>query len=234
MACFAVTESRNIPMSSTVFVPLEHTPVDAAEMRRRAEAFYAEVRGRRSVRHFSDRPVPREVIENCLLAAGTAPSGANQQPWHFVVVGDRRVKRRIREAAQREEREFYDHRVRQLWLDVLAPLGTGPSKPFLEIAPYLIAVFVEQFGLEPDGTRTKRYYPGTSASIATGILLTGLHRAGLVALTYTPYRMGFLNEILHRPKNERPLMIVVTGYPADDATVPRLGKKALDQIATFL
>jgi len=217
------------------FVPLaDYREFPADEMRRRSAAFLAEMRHRRSVRRFSDRPVPRGVIDDCLRTAGTAPSGANQQPWHFVVVADPAVKRRIREAAEQEERRFYQQTAPQAWLDAVTPLGTGPQKPFLEEAPLLIVVFAERYRVEPDGRRSKRYYPVESAGIATGVLITAIHHAGLVSLTYTPGRMGFLNRILERPKGERPMLILVTGYPADDAVVPQLGKKSLDQIATFV
>lgn len=212
----------------------EHRELSVDQMKRRAAAFLAQIERRRSVRQFSDKPVPREIIEDCLRAAGTAPSGANQQPWRFVAVADPHLKRQIRQAAEQQEREFYGHRAPQAWREALAPLGTGPEKPFLEQAPWLIVVFVEQYGLAPDGTRTKRYYPVESVGIAAGILITAIHRAGLASLTYTPYRMGFLNEILQRPKNERPLLILVAGHPADNAVVPAIDKKALDQIATFL
>jgi len=204
------------------------------EMRGRAAAFLAEMRRRRSVREFSDADVPREVIEDCLRTAGTAPSGANMQPWHFVVVSDPETKRRIRQAAEKAERDFYQRRATEEWLAALAPLGTDPSKPFLETAPYLIAVFVQQYGLEPDGRKTKHYYPTESVGIATGMLIAAIHQAGLVSLPYTPAPMSFLNEILDRPPNERPMMILVVGYPADGATVPELDKKPLDEIVTFV
>ncbi len=205
-----------------------------AEMKSQAAAFLAEMQRRRSVRRFSDRPVPRAVIEDCLLTAGTAPSGANRQPWHFTAIADREVKRQIRAAAEQVEREFYERRAPQQWLDALTPLGTDAEKPFLETAPWLIAVFVERYGLEPDGNKTKNYYPVESTGIAAGMLLCALHHAGLASLTYTPHPMGFLNTLLDRPDNERPMMIVVTGHPADDAVVPPLQRKSLEQIATFV
>jgi iodotyrosine deiodinase len=202
------------------------------EMEARAAAFAAELGRRRTTRHFSDRPVERSVIEHCLLAAGSAPSGAHQQPWHFVVVRDPAVKRRIREAAERAEREFYESAPED-WLAALAPLGTDADKPYLEKAPYLIAVFAQRYGVSADGTRRTHYYVSESVGIATGFLLAALHHAGLVALTHTPSPMGFLSEILERPANEKPVLIVVTGYPAADARVPRLVRKSLDDIATF-
>ncbi len=224
-------------MNSTepAFVPLaEYRQYPVQEMRQRAQAFLEEMRQRRTVRHFSDQHVPRDIIERCLKAAGTSPSGANLQPWHFVVVSDPRVKRQIRLAAEKEEREFYYRRASQEWLEALAPLGTGPEKPFLETAPYLIAVFAVTYGLQPDGRRTKHYYVSESVGIATGILITALHHAGLAMLTHTPSPMNFLNEILDRPSNERPFLLLVAGYPNQDAQVPRISKKSLSEIATFV
>jgi iodotyrosine deiodinase len=204
-----------------------------AEMEARAVAFAAELGRRRTTRHFSGRPVARRVIESCLRAAGSAPSGAHQQPWHFVVVGDPGIKRRIRSAAEAAEREFYETAPAE-WLAALAPLGTDAEKPYLETAPYLIAVFARRYGLDPDGTRRTHYYVNESVGIATGFLLAALHHAGLVALTHTPSPMGFLSELLERPANEKPVLLVVTGYPAPDARVPRLVRKPLREIATFL
>jgi nitroreductase len=185
------------------------------------------------VRQFSSRPVPRQVIEECLIAAGTAPNGANLQPWHFVVVGDAEVKRQIRLSAEKEEYEFYHKRAPQTWLDALAPFGVDENKPYLEVAPYLIVIFGQSYGVLPDGRKVKNYYVTESVGIATGILITALHNAGLVTLTHTPSPMGFLNQILKRPNNERPYLILVTGYPADDARVPVITKKPLSEIATF-
>lgn len=205
-----------------------------AEMQQRADDFYAELRSRRSVRDFSDRPVPRGVIETCLRTAGTAPNGANLQPWHFVVVADPAVKQRIREAAEAEEREFYSGRAPQDWLDALAPLGTDADKPFLETAPYLIAIFAQSYGIGPDGKKVKHYYVTESVGIATGFLIAALHHAGLATLTHTPSPMGFLGKLLGRPEHERPFLLLVVGYPADGATVPAITKKAPDEIATFV
>ena len=222
-------------MTQPEFLPLaDYQAYPPSEMMSRASEFYDELRRRRTVRDFSDKPVPIEVIEDCVRAAGTAPSGANMQPWHFVVVSDPAVKRRIRVEAEKEEKEFYERRAPQEWLDALAPLGTDQNKPFLETAPYLVVVFAENFGLLPDGRRVKHYYATESVGIATGILITALHHAGLATLTHTPSPMGFLNEILGRPENERPFLVVVTGYPADDAVVPKITKKSLDEIATFI
>ncbi len=222
-------------MSPYRFGPLEdYRECDAEEMRRRSLEFHSEMRKRRSVRQFSDREVPRDVIENCLRVAGTAPSGANRQPWHFVVVSDPAVKRRIREGAEREEREFYRHRAPREWIEALAPLGTDENKPYLERAPCLIAIFAENYLVTPDGSKHRTYYATESVGIATGMLITAVHRAGLVSLTHTPSPMRFLNEILDRPANERPFMILVVGYPAEDAVVPEISRKLLEQIATFV
>lgn len=203
-------------------------------MSRRAKTFLAEVRRRRTIRDFSDRPVPRQIIEDCLLAAGTAPSGANQQPWHFVVVSDPETKSGIRVAAEKEERAFYQGRAPDEWLEALRALGTDEHKPFLEIAPYLIAIFGESYQVDSAGGKVKNYYVTESVGIATGILITALHNAGLATLTHTPSPLGFLNEILGRPKNERPFLLLVVGYPAEDAMVPDITKKRIDEIATFL
>jgi iodotyrosine deiodinase len=205
-----------------------------AEMTRRAAEFYADMRRRRTVREFSDRPVPREIIEDCLRAAGTAPSGANMQPWHFVAVSDPAIKRRVRTEAEREEYEFYHHKATPEWLDSLAALGTDEHKPFLEVAPYLIVIFAQSYGVLADGQKVKHYYVQESVGIATGVLITALHHAGLVSLTHTPSPMGFLNEILDRPLHERPFLILVVGYPAEGAQVPMIGKKSLAEIATFI
>lgn len=204
-----------------------------AEMVQRAEAFHEELSRRRTVRMFSDRPVSRAVIEACLRAAGTAPSGANLQPWYFVVVSDPEVKRRIREAAEAEEREFYAHRAPADWLAALAPLGTDEHKPYLETAPYLIAIFGQRHGVHPDGSRATHYYVTESVGIATGFLIAALHHAGLCTLTHTPSPMGFLNEVLERPASERPFLLLVVGYPAEGAEVPAIMKKPLGEIATF-
>lgn len=214
-------------------IPLNFVEYSVEEMQQRAADFYAEIKRRRTVRDFSDRPVPRAIIETALRAAGTAPNGANLQPWHFVVVSDPAVKQEIRLAAEEEERAFYETRAPQEWLDALAPLGTGPSKPFLETAPYLIAVFAQSYGLAADGQKIKHYYVAESVGIATGFLIAGLHHAGLATLTHTPSPMAFLNEILDRPAHERPYLLLVVGYPADGAQVPEITKKSLDEIATF-
>lgn len=220
-------------MSKAEFIPLrtyrEYAP---DEMRRRAAEFFEEANRRRTVREFSDRPVDRRVIDNCLRAAGTAPSGANLQPWHFVVITDAEIKRRIREGAEAEEQEFYDHRAPQEWLEALEPLGTDANKPFLETAPVLIAIFVQNSGTRPDGSILKHYYAVESVGLASGILIAALHHAGLVTLTHTPSPMGFLNSILGRPANERPFLLLVVGYPAENAEVPDISRKSLDDYVT--
>jgi iodotyrosine deiodinase len=197
-------------------------------------SFREELQRRRTIRTFSTRPVPREIIEECLRAAGTAPNGANMQPWHFVAVSDPDAKKQIREAAESEEREFYERRASEEWLDALAPLGTDWHKPFLEDAPYLIVIFGLSNTILPNGEKRKNYYVTESVGIATGMLITALHHAGLASLTHTPSPMAFLNKILKRPANERPFLVLVVGYPADGTTVPDISKKSLDEIATFV
>lgn len=221
-------------MSKYPFIPLDqYREFPVEEMRERVTTFYEEINRRRTVREFSDREVPRDVIETALKAANTAPSGANLQPWHFVVVSDPEVKAKIREAAEVEEREFYEHRASEEWLEALAPLGTDEHKPFLEKAPYLIAVFLQKFGELPDGRKVKHYYPTESTGLATGMLITALHMAGLATLTHTPSPMRFLNEILDRPKSERPFLLLVVGYPDDDAEVPDISRKTLEEFTSF-
>ena len=222
------------PHDSLPLADFAEYPVEV--MRRRAEAFYGEVRRRHSLRDFSDRPVPREIIEHCLRAAGTAPSGANHQPWHFAVIGDPAVKALVREKAEAEERAFYDGKAGEDWLEALAPLGTDAEKPFLEIAPWLIAIFAQRRGGPEAGMDLKNYYVSESVGIATGFLICALHHAGLATLTHTPKPMGFLNEICGRPESERPFVLLVTGYPAAEATIPRHAttKKPLEEIASFL
>ena len=213
-------------------VQYQEYPVD--EMKQRAESFYEDMRRRRTVRDFSTRPVPREIIENCLRTAGSAVSGANMQPWQFVVVQNTDIKHKIRMAAEKEEKAFYEEKAPKEWLEALAPLGTDSSKPFLETAPYLIAIFQERFGVLADGTKVKHYYATESVGIATGVLITAIHNAGLVCLTHTPSPMGFLNEILQRPRSERPFLLLVVGYPEEGVQVPDIGKKRLADIATFI
>jgi iodotyrosine deiodinase len=211
----------------------EFAPVEMIE---RARAFHADIARRRTVRDFESRPVPREVIEHCLRAAGTAPSGANQQPWFFCVIEDSARKHRIRSAAETEEREFYAGKAPQEWLDALAPLGTDADKPFLEEAPLLIAIFAQKYGVRADGSRFSHYYVPESVGIATGFLIAALHHAGLATLTHTPSPMGFLNEICERPASEKPVILLVVGHPKPGCRVPVHGgiKKPLAQIAAWL
>jgi nitroreductase len=223
----------SVKMPEPKFEPLKFTEKRPGEMIAASRAFYLEMKGRRSVREFSDRPVPIEVIKNAISAAGTSPSGANQQPWHFVVVSDPKIKREIREAAEVEERAFYQDRAPDEWLRALHPLGTDENKPFLEIAPYLIVIFLKKTTTDENGVKHKNYYPTESVGIATGILITALHLSGLATLTHTPSPMKFLNKILDRPDSERPFLILVTGYPSRGANVPMISKYAFDQIATF-
>ncbi len=222
-------------MKTPGFEPLsgyeEYSP---AEMLKRARRFRDELRRRRSVRHFSDREVAREVVEFCLEAAASAPSGANRQPWYFSVVSDPALKSTIRHAAEEEEKTFYRERAPKDWLEALAPLGTDEHKPFLETAPYLIVIFAQLHGINGEGEKFKHYYVNESVGIATGMLITALHHAGLVTLTHTPAPMRFLNDILGRPSHERPYLILVTGYPADDATVPEIEKKPLSEVSRFV
>lgn len=217
------------------FVPLSsYRELSVADMRTAARNFLETMRRRRTVREFSDRPVPRDVIEDCLLAAGTAPNGANRQPWRFVVVGDPDVKKKIREEAEIEERAFYAGKAPPEWIAALEHLGTDEHKPFLERAPWLIVIFAESYEVLDDGTKAKNYYVTESVGIATGMLITALHHAGLVTLTHTPSPMKFLNELLGRPDNERPFLILVAGYPDADAQVPDITKKPIDDIAVFV
>jgi nitroreductase len=214
--------------------PLDFEELPLAEMRARAEAFRALMARRRTVRDFSDRPVPREIVEAAVRTAASAPSGANRQPWTFVCISDPVVKRRIRVAAEEEERAFYGGRAGREWLDALAPLGTGWEKPFLEIAPWLVAVFARRHGVAPDGSPVKHYYVPESVGIATGLLVAALHGAGLATLTHTPAPMGFLSEICGRPASEKPVVLLVAGYPAPGCRVPRITRKPLEEVAVFL
>ena len=222
-------------MPRAEFVPLTtYDELTEDEMREAARSFLEKMRRRLTVREFSARCVPRDVLENCLLAAGTAPNGANRQPWRFVVVGDPEIKSKIREEAEIEERAFYREKAPQEWLDALEHLGTDDNKPFLERAPWLIVIFAESYEVMEDGTKAKNYYVTESVGIATGMLITALHHAGLVTLTHTPSPMKFLNPLLGRPNNERPFLILVVGYPEEEATVPAITKKPIEDIAIFV
>ena len=221
------------------FVPLDFIEYPAKQMQQQAEDFYLNIKRRRTVREFSERPIPEGVLEHAILAAGTAPSGANMQPWHFVVIQNSEIKSEIRQAAEAEEVEFYTRRASEEWLDALKPFGTDAQKPFLETAPALIAIFEQKWHeIEGDHSdepkRVKHYYPTESVGLATGMLVTALHHAGLATLTHTPSPMKFLNKILNRPSNERPFLLLVVGYPADGTEVPDITKKCLDEIATFI
>lgn len=222
-------------MSEAIFQPLSsYIECSVEEMKQWAVEFRRPMQRRRTVRHFSDRPVPLEVIEGCLLTAGSAPNGANLQPWYFVVVSNPAVKHEICVAAEQEEAEFYYRRAPQEWLEALSVIGMDEHKPFLEAAPYLIVVFGTNHSYLSDGRRVKNYYGNESVGIATGFLITAIHNAGLVSLTHTPSPMGFLNDILHMPPDAKPFLILVGGYPADDAQVPNIRKKNLEQIAAFI
>jgi iodotyrosine deiodinase len=212
------------------FVPLRFGRLAADEQVARSRAFLEEMRQRRTVRAFSRKSVPYELVENAIATAGTAPSGAHQQPWTFVVVSDPALKRRMREAAEEEERRSYEGRMSDEWLEALRPLGTDWRKPHIEEAPYVVVVFEQAYGRRPDGTKIKHYYVKESVGIAVGLLLASLHRAGLATLTHTPSPMGFLRDLLERPNNERPYVLVPVGYPAEDCTVPDLERKPLDEI----
>ena len=219
--------------NSDKFEVLKFNELSISEMQSRARSFLARMSTRRTVRNFSDRSVPKEIIEQALATAGSAPSGANRQPWHFAVAGTNEVKRRIRIGAEEEEHEFYNRRAPKEWLDALAPFGTDERKPFLEIAPWIITVFAKKIELDEDNQKQKNYYVTESVCIATGLLIAALHNAGLATLTHTPSPMKFLNEIFDRPVSEKPLMLVVTGYPSEGVKVPSIKRKSLEQISSF-
>ncbi len=215
-------------------LPLQFQRLEPEQQLSESRRFAQRMAERRTVRFFSDEHVPFELIANAIQTAALAPSGANQQPWHFVIVQDPEIKRQIRAAAEAEEKLSYEHRMPQDWLDALAPLGTDWHKPFLETAPYLIVVFRLDYGLAKDNRKIKHYYVQESVGIACGFLLAALHLAGLATLTHTPSPMGFLTEILGRPQNERPFLLIPVGYPAADATVPAITKKPLEDVMTRL
>ena len=221
-------------MKNLKTILLPHYGTLDSERLARARMFADEMATRRTVRDYSPKAIPRDVIEACLRTAGTAPSGAHQQPWHFVAISNPEVKAKIRHAAEKEEREFYEHRAPDEWLQALAQLGTDEKKPFLEVAPWLIAIFYERTGPEIAGQKAKRYYPHESAGIAAGFLIAALHKAGLATLTHTPSPMAFLNEILDRPKNEVPYLLLVVGHPSEDCRVPDIERKPLSDIANFI
>ena len=221
-------------MDETSFIPYKnYKSYSIEEMKKRSQVFLENIKERRTIRNFSEKPVPKEIIENCLRAASSAPSGANRQPWHFSVVSDPETKKKIREAAEKEEKKLYSGRAPDEWLEALEPLGTDENKPFLELAPYLIIIFSESYGLDTEGKKIKNYYVSESVGIATGLLITALHNAGLATLTHTPSPMNFLREILGRGENERAFLILVTGFPADDVEVPNIRKKSLEEYTSF-
>lgn len=215
------------------FIELEFSRLPQQEMLDNSRAFLKKHKSRRTVRDFSAEPVPREIIANSIMTAGSAPSGANMQPWHFVAVSDRAVKSKIRIAAEKEEQELYEHRASDEWLDALAPLGTDAEKPFLETAPWLIAIFAKKFTLKDDGTKLKNYYTPESVGIATGLLIASLHNAGLATLTHTPSPMGFLRDVLERPAHEKPFLLLVTGYPGEGVKVPDIEKQTADELISW-
>ena len=223
-----------MPYAAPKLTPLNFQRADTTEQLQHSQAFLESMRKRRTVRDFSPEPVAFELIGNAIRAACTAPSGANQQPWRFVVVSNPDIKRQIRQAAEEEERAFYEHRAPDEWLEALAPLGTNSDKPFLEVAPYLIVLFRVDYGIKSDANgqeiKTKHYYVQESVGIACGLLIAALHQSGLATLTHTPSPMGFLSQILRRPANERPFLLIPVGYPADDAMVPAIGKKGLEDV----
>ncbi len=216
------------------FKKLDFEEYSESKMRSRSESFLNEIVTRRTIREFSDRIVPIDIINNCIKTAASAPSGANKQPWQFVVVKDSGIKAKIREAAEKEEKEFYGHRATKEWLEDLNQFGTDWHKPFLEIAPYLIVIFRKIYDLEDDGTQRKNYYVNESVGIASGFLLAALHHAGLTTLTHTPSPMNFLGEILNRPKNEKAFLLIPVGYPAKDAEVPDISKKPFNEISKIV
>lgn len=220
--------------TSFITRPLDFVSRSDDEISRRAKAFEQDMKSRRTVRNFSDRPVPRQTIETCIAAAGGAPSGANQQPWHFVAIGDPQTKICIRKAAEEEERAFYSGRAGQEWIDALAHLGTDDNKPFLEEAPWLIVIFAQRWGEDENGNRIKHYYVPESVGIAAGFLISAIHMAGLASLTHTPAPMKFLNRICGRPEAEKPVILLVVGHPKTDAQVPDISKKPLRQISSWM
>lgn len=221
-------------MLEPVYQPLRFEELAPDDMLRRSQDFLAMMARRHTVRDYSDRPVPREIVANAVRTASLAPSGANQQPWTFVCISDPAIKRRIRVAAEEEEKAFYDGRAGDEWLDALRHLGTDWEKPFLETAPWLIAIFGQRYGATPDGGKVKHYYVPESVGIASGFLIAALHNAGLATLTHTPSPMGFLNQICGRPESEKAYILLVAGYPADDCRVPAITKKTLDEVSVWI
>ncbi|MCH8170215.1 MAG: nitroreductase family protein [Bacteroidetes bacterium] len=222
-------------MTNPKFIPYtDFELLNEKEMLKRSKEFYDKIKKRRTIRHFSNKKIPIDVIKNCLLAAGTAPNGANMQPWSFVVITNKTIKKEIRIEAEKKEKIFYTTRATKEWLEALEPLGTDEHKDYLEEAPCLIAIFSKKIDILPNGKKVKQYYAQESVGIATGFLIAALHNAGLATLTHTPSPMGFLNKILNRPEYERPFLLLVLGYPSENAEVPNIRKKPLNEIADFI
>ena len=220
-------------MEQYPFIPYEGQQYSTEEMQERMNAFYEYMNQRRSVRDFSDKPIPKKVIENIIMTASSAPSGAHKQPWTFCVVSDPKLKTAIRKAAEEEEYTNYHGRMSEDWLEDLAPLGTDWQKPFLEIAPYLVVVFKKAYDIGENGEKLKNYYVNESVGLAAGFLLAAIHQAGLVSLTHTPSPMNFLQKLLNRPENERPFLLIPIGYAKEDAQVPKLERKSLEEVAVW-
>ncbi len=221
-------------MNSPEFVDYSLPKSSEAEMQQRGEAFFRLLSGRRSVRNFSPEPVPRKLIELAIAAASSSPSGAHRQPWRFVAISDQETKRRIRVAAEAEERESYQGRMPSEWLEALKPIGTDWQKPYLEVVPWIVVIFEELYGIDADGTRRKNYYVKESVGMACGLFVAALHNMGLASLTHTPSPMAFLSKILERPPNEKPYVLIPVGYPAQDCQVPNLRRKILDDVAVWV
>ena len=226
------SRKSNTPTQLSI-IPLDFQEYPVEEVQQRALEYFENMKRRRTVRDFSSRHVPLDIIQNCIRTADTAPNGANQHPWHFVVVSDSGIKSQIRQAAEKEEQDFYESRATSEWLEALAPLGTDEHKPFLETAPYLIAIFAKVHGIDEQGKRVKHYYVNESVGIATGLLISAIHQSGLASLTHTPSPMRFLNKILRRPEQERPFLLLVVGYPEKNAKVPDIQRKSLPEITTY-
>ena len=222
-------------MNNSKFIPYtDYESLNEEEMLKRSKEFYDKIKKRRTIRHFSNKKIPIDVIKNCLLAAGTAPNGANMKTWSFVVITNKTIKKEIRIEAEKKEKIFYTTRATKEWLEALEPLGTDEHKDYLEEAPCLIAIFSKKIDILPNGKKVKQYYAQESVGIATGFLIAALHNAGLATLTHTPSPMGFLNKILNRPEYERPFLLLVLGYPSENAEVPNIRKKPLNEIADFI
>lgn len=221
-------------MKETKFKVFEWNQLSEEEIQRKSETYKQSMLSRRTVRDFSQKTVPDDVIKNCIITAGSSPSGANRQPWKFIVVTNQHTKSKIRYSAELIEEEFYNHKASEEWLNALEPLETNKNKPFLEDAPVLIAIFEEKYSIDAEGVKSKNYYTHESVGIATGLLISAIHQSGLVCLTHTPSPMSFLNKILERPENERPFLILVVGYPKEGAKIPDIKRKGIEEIAIFI